>query len=215
MHTLPIDIHTHQLPALPGEAIICCLPDTFHPQENNWYSVGIHPWQLDNHAWKEAAFKVHFKSLIHHPQVIAIGEAGLDKLASTSLLQQIEALRYQALVAETIAKPLILHLVKATTELLALKKELSPRVPWIIHGFRGKLQLALELVRHGLYLSFGANYQEEAMKQIPTNRLLLETDESNVPIADLYKKAALLRNITDKELMETVSTNIQRIFFEH
>ena len=36
------------------------------------------------------------------------------------------------------------------------------------------------------------------MKQIPTNRLLLETDESNVPIADLYKKAALLRNITDK-----------------
>ncbi len=53
------------------------------------------------------------------------------------------------------------------------------------------------------------------MKQIPTNRLLLETDESNVPIADLYKKAALLRNITDEELMETVSTNIQRIFFEH
>ncbi len=53
------------------------------------------------------------------------------------------------------------------------------------------------------------------MKQIPTNRLLLETDESNVSIADLYKKAALLRNITDKELMETVSTNIQRIFFEH
>lgn len=135
MHTLPIDIHTHQLPALPGEAIICCLPDTFHPQENSWYSVGIHPWQLDNYAWKEAAFKVHFESLIHHPQVIAIGEAGLDKLASTSLLQQIEALRYQALVAETIAKPLILHLVKATTELLALKKELSPRVPWIIHVF--------------------------------------------------------------------------------
>ena len=115
MHTLPIDIHTHQLPALPGEAIICRLPDTFHPQENSWYYVGIHPWQLDNCAWKAAAFKVHFETLIHHPQVIAIGEAGLDKLTSTSLPQQIEALRYQALVAETIAKPLSLHQVKATT----------------------------------------------------------------------------------------------------
>lgn len=215
MYTLPIDIHTHQLPPLSGTAIVCCSPDTFYPQENEWYSIGIHPWNLDDCNWKETSFKESFESLIRHPQVLAIGESGLDKLTKISLAQQMEALRYQALVAEAATKPLILHLVKATTELLALKKELSPRVPWIIHGFRGKLQLALELVHHGLYLSFGTNYQEEAMQQTPANRLLLETDESNVPIADLYKKAALLREITDKELMETVSANIQRIFFEH
>lgn len=139
----------------------------------------------------------------------------MDKFTNTPLPRQMEALRYQALAAEAVGKPLILHLVKATAELLALKKELSPRVPWIIHGFRGKLQLALDLVRHGLYLSFGANYQEETLIQIPVDRLLLETDESDIAIADLYKKAALLRGMTGKELMETVSGNVRRIFFEH
>ena len=215
MQPYPIDIHTHQLPSVPGEAIVCCRPNAFYPQKDNWYSVGIHPWSLDDCDWKETVSKTKFESLVCHPQVLAIGETGLDRLIKTPLPQQMEALRYHTLVAEAVDKPLILHLVKSTAELLTLKKGLSPHVPWIIHGFRGKVQLALELVRHGLYLSFGANYQEEALKQTPANRLLLETDESNVPITDLYKKAALLRGITDKEIMETVSANIRHVFFKH
>lgn len=211
----PTDIHTHRLPPVPGKAIVCCLPDAFRPQEGGWYSVGIHPWRLDGYAWKEDTFRIHFEALARHPQVLAVGEAGLDKLTTTPLPQQVEALRYQAFVAETAGKPLVLHLVKATAELLALKQELKPRVPWIIHGFRGKAQLASELVRHGLYLSFGANYQEEALKQTPANRLFLETDESNIPIADLYERAACLRSVTDDELMKTVSCNVQCVFFGH
>ena len=57
----------------------------------------------------------------------------------------------QAKMADAAGKPLIVHLVKATDALLRLKKELKPRVPWIIHGFRGKAQLAEELLRHGFY----------------------------------------------------------------
>lgn len=214
MQSYPIDIHTHQL-SVPGKVIVSCLPDTFCPQEGGWYSVGIHPWQLDSYDWTDTAFRAHFEALVRHPQVLAVGEAGLDKLISVSLDSQTDALRYQADVAEAIGKPLVLHLVKATAELLALKREFNPRVPWIVHGFRGKAQLAQDLVRHGLYLSFGARYQEEALRQMPADRLFLETDESDVPISDLYERAALVRGVTCDELVETVSRNVQSVFFGH
>lgn len=215
MQSYPIDIHTHRLVPVPGESIVSCLPDAFFPQKGGWYSVGIHPWQLGSYDWTDTAFRAHFESLVRHPQVLAVGEAGLDKLISVSLYSQTDALRYQADVAEAIDKPLILHLVKATTELLVLKRELNPRVPWIVHGFRGKAQLALDLVRHGLYLSFGAHYQEEALRQMPADRLFLETDEIDSAISDLYERAALIRGVTCDELMETVSRNVRSVFFGH
>ena len=215
MQSYPIDIHTHRLVPVPGESIVSCLPDAFFPQKGGWYSVGIHPWQLGSYDWTDTAFRAHFESLVRHPQVLAVGEAGLDKLISVSLYSQTDALRYQADVAEAIDKPLILHLVKATTELLVLKRELNPRVPWIVHGFRGKAQLALDLVRHGLYLSFGARYQEEALRQMPADRLFLETDESDSTISDLYERAALVRGVTCDELVETVSRNVRSVFFGH
>lgn len=215
MQSYPIDIHTHRLVPVPGESIVSCLPDAFFPQKGGWYSVGIHPWQLGSYDWTDTAFRAHFESLVRHPQVLAVGEAGLDKLISVSLYSQTDALRYQADVAEAIGKPLVLHLVKATAELLALKREFNPRVPWIVHGFRGKAQLAQDLVRHGLYLSFGARYQEEALRQMPADRLFLETDESDVPISDLYERAALVRGVTCDELVETVSRNVQSVFFGH
>lgn len=215
MQSYPIDIHTHRLVPVPGESIVSCLPDAFFPQKGGWYSVGIHPWQLGSYDWTDTAFRAHFELLVRHPQVLAVGEAGLDKLISVSLYSQTDALRYQADVAEAIDKPLILHLVKATTELLVLKRELNPRVPWIVHGFRGKAQLALDLVRHGLYLSFGARYQEEALRQMPADRLFLETDEIDSAISDLYERAALIRGVTCDELMETVSRNVRSVFFGH
>ena len=215
MQPYPIDIHTHRPPSVPGEAIVCCPPGDFHPQEGDWYSIGIHPWRLEDSDWEKAANLARFESLVRHPQVLAVGEAGLDKLTAAPPDRQLEALRYQARVAEAAGKPLILHLVKATAELLALKHELKPRVPWIIHGFRGKAQLAEDLVRHGLYLSFGARYQEEALRNMPADRLFLETDESDTPIIDLYERAARLRGITRDKLMETVSRNVRHVFFGH
>lgn len=43
---IPADIHTHCQPEVPGEAIVNCFPETFVPQLEGWYSVGIHPWYI-------------------------------------------------------------------------------------------------------------------------------------------------------------------------
>lgn len=206
---IPLDIHTHQQPPTPGAAIVNCFPETFVPQAECWYSVGIHPWYIASADTNRS----RFEELLRHPQVLAVGEAGLDKPAESSLPVQMEVFEYQARLAEEIEKPLIIHLVKAVDELLKLKQQIHPMTPWIIHGFRGKAALAEAYLRHGFHLSFGEKYHEEALRIVPPERLFLETDESAVPIDALCEKAALIRRIPVEELWEALRKNVRTTFF--
>ena len=205
---IPVDIHTHRQPQVPGEAIVNCFPETFVPQAGGWYSVEIHPWRITL-----SDVTAHFEELLHHPQVLAVGEAGLDKLVEAPLPLQIKIFEFQARLAEEIDKPLVIHLVKAVDELLKLRRRLHPMKPWIIHGFRGKAALAEEYLRHGFYLSFGERYQEEALRIVPPERLFIETDESTMPVGRLYERAAEVREIPLEELRETIRRNVDEIFF--
>ncbi|MEL5896086.1 TatD family hydrolase [Bacteroides sp. GD17] len=207
---MPVDIHTHQLPQVPGEAIVNCYPEMFSPQEGGWYSVGIHPWYIAASDDKKNCLEV----LVRHPQVLAVGEAGLDKLADAPMDLQLEVFEFQARLAEEVEKPLVIHLVKAADELLKLRRTLRPAMPWVIHGFRGKAALAEDYLRHGFYLSFGEKYQAEALLTTPADRLFIETDESTVPIKELYARAAALRGISPEEMREIVSGNISKVFFK-
>ncbi len=225
--TLPLDIHTHLQPEIPGTAILNVQPNTFHPRSGEYYSIGIHPWSLPGDASKPPTKANHnvlsdasLSSSIGllsrhatHPQVIAIGETGIDKLSSAPLSLQMKIFRLHAELASSLRKPLIIHLVKATDELLALKRELRPSVPWIIHGFRGKATAAAQYIHHGIYLSFGMKHQEETIRSIPTERLLLETDDSHLPISSLYQRVASLRGVFVEELHRNILANIGNIFF--
>lgn len=212
MNPLPLDIHTHRLPAVAGTAIISTGPEAFAPQPGMYYSVGLHPWHLERYAWREPDFRARLAAVIAHPQVLAVGEAGLDKLAAVSLAEQTEAFRLQALLAEEAGKPLVVHLVRATAELLALRRERVPRVPWVVHGFRGKAQLAAELVRHGLCLSFGEHWQPDALRAVPAERLFLETDESPVAPETLLARMAAVREVPAEALRAALAANVARCF---
>lgn len=222
--TVPVDIHTHHLPQEAGAAIVNCYPEAFVPRTGGWYSVGIHPWrigtllglnqQAEVSVVRRAAKNLLSRELAAHPQVLAIGEAGLDKLTDAPLEVQMGIFEYQAGLAEEVGKPLVIHLVKAADELLRLKRALRPSVPWIIHGFRGKAALAEEYLRQGFYLSFGEKYQEEALRWVPARSLFIETDESAVPVTELYERAAGVRGVSVEELREAVRGNISKVFFE-
>ena len=224
MTIVPVDIHTHNLLQIPGTAIVNYYPEEFTPQEGGWYSVGIHPWRVHSSfedsmqagrlAIQNEAERMFSRELVAHPQVLAIGEAGLDKLIDTPVHVQIKVFEYQARLADEIGKPLIIHLVRAVDELLKLKQTLRPSVPWIIHGFRGKPALAQEFLRHGFYLSFGEKYQADALRTIPSGRLFLETDESRITITELYQCAAKVRGISLEQLEETIRENIGKVFFK-
>lgn len=181
----------------------------FTPQSEGLYTVGIHPWRVQDVTAEEW---MRLEEIAAHPQVLAIGEAGLDKCIDTPLSFQQEVFARQVLLAEQVRKPLIIHLVKAQDELLALRKALRPCQPWIIHGFRGKSQQAQQLLQHGLYLSFGEHYQEDAFRQTPLDCLFLETDESQLSLIDLYQRAASLRSLSIEQLANAVNINFKQLF---
>lgn len=162
------DIHTHG-PAAPG--VIRNLDVFEEPQPGYNYSAGIHPWESDGEKALE-----WFDRMAVHPQVVAIGEAGLDKLRGAAPDIQTRLFVHQARRAEEVAKPLIIHCVRAYGELLGLRRLLKPSQPWIIHGFRGKAALARQLLDAGFCLSFGTQYNPEAYAITPPERLYHETD---------------------------------------
>ncbi len=198
-----IDIHTHQRKG--GKTIINCYPSDFYPQEGLWYSIGIHPWYVS-----DASFTNDFRTLekaVVHPQVLGLGECGLDKRCDRDLNLQIKIFKQQIKLSEKIRKPMILHVVHAFNEIMALYREFSPCQPWIIHGFRGKAEIAGQLLKEGFYLSVGEHYSRQSLSVIPVDRLFIETDESELPIDTIYSNVAECLSMPIKQLVESVNRN--------
>ena len=78
--------------------------------------------------------------------------------------------------------------VKVFNEIISLKKELRPTMPWIIHGFRGKPKLTRQLLDNGFYISLGEHFNLQSVTIIPTDHLLFETDESTLDIDTIIKR---------------------------
>lgn len=202
---LLFDIHTHNKAANPTTAILnssCRLPDRL-------ISTGIHPWEItDNHEEQLAVVR----EAAMHRNTVAIGECGLDFLKSTATPEvQEQIFIAHAKLAEEYKKPLIIHCVKAFNRLIALRKNFAPQQPWIIHGFRGKPQQTEQLIKAGFHISLGEHFNLESAKSIPADRLFIESDESRLPIADIYAAIAAARGLTLEELAEQIERNM-RIF---
>ena len=143
------DIHTHR-PDAPRDALADIRVTDTVPDPARLSSAGLHPWDVTPDC-REALDEV--ARLARHPLVAAIGECGIDRLAPVPLTLQTEAFVRQAEIADGCGKPLIIHAVRATADILALHRRLRPATVWIIHGFRGKPEAAAQLTRRGIRLS--------------------------------------------------------------
>lgn len=158
-----------------------------------WYSVGIHPCHLQN-LHSESLTTI--SALASSRQTVAIGETGLDKTCGSDLELQKLVFKKLALIAEQVQKPLIIHCVKAWQELIAIHRELHPSNDWIIHGFRGKPELAQSLLKEGFYLSFGALFNPASLQITPVERLCIETDENTSMLEAIYEKVASVKGLS-------------------
>ncbi|MDD2737402.1 MAG: TatD family hydrolase [Methylomonas lenta] len=182
----------------------------------DYFSLGIHPWFIELQNIDTAIQTI--ASFLHHPQLLAIGECGLDKCIDTALDKQIDIFSQQIKLAKQIGKPMIVHCVRAFSELLQLKKQLAPSQAWIIHGFTGKPALAEQLLKHGCYLSFGkallqsGSQASMALLTTPNDRLFLETDAADAAIDTIYTAAAKIRHVDVACLQQQILNNFQRVF---
>jgi TatD DNase family protein len=97
-----------------------------------------------------------------------------------------------------------------------IRRELKPTQYWVYHGI-SKATLINEILQEGFILSIGANVLtneklQAAIKQIPFDQLLIESDDSLVPIENMYHKIAELKGIPIIALQEKIARTFKRIF---
>ena len=208
------DIHTHKM----GEenetvSIVNCEAGdgaSCFKLQHGYYSLGLHPWTLKEESWPD---RIHFlEKNAAGRNIIAIGECGLDKRCGTPCKLQEKAFIAQILVSEKLMKPLIIHCVKAWDEIIAIKKIIQPRQPWLIHGFRGKPQQVELLIKNDLLFSFGEKYNEESLATTPLDRLFLETDNAGCSIQSIYERVAALLKMDLCELQMQIGENVKLRF---
>ena len=74
-------------------------------------------------------------------------------------------------------------------DIIELKKTLHSSMPWIIHGFRGNCNVLKNVLNApNIYISIGEKFNADAVKLIPNDRILLETDESDMDIDTICEK---------------------------
>lgn len=212
-----IDLHTHQQQNDTNIYSIksYCIIDNNNIPIDKPFSVGIHPWDSEKFNF------CHFDTLrriSNKPNLLAIGEAGLDKFKGAEFQIQKKIFEFQAELAEKTKKPLIVHCVKYYNELIEIFDSIQPKSPWIIHSFSRDHHLAKELNKRGIYLSFGPillksisnpyKYFSELEKQY----IFVETDDSINSIQEIYQQAAELRGIEIEEMAEIIESNFIKCF---
>jgi TatD DNase family protein len=214
-----LNFHTHQAPSSATETGIYNLLiqeiDDTKIADNQRVSAGVHPWYAHPTQWRVQLAQV--AALALRPQVVAIGECGLDKLIGPSLEVQLPLFEAQVQLAQSLQKPVVVHCVKAFNELLSWKKCSHVTVPMVLHGFNNKPEVAAQLLQHGFYVSLGAallredSNAQKALKIIPLERLFLENDAQQTPIQNIYAKAATLLNIEIEVLTDQIWRNFANI----
>lgn len=204
------DIHTHT--PSDNTNTKCIISHSLTPPQtypNSFSSIGLHPWDIKDDSEEQLNF---IESIASNEEIIAIGEAGLDKLTSTPIDVQIDIFRQQALLAKEINKPLIIHCVKAWNDLILIHREIEPTNAWIVHGFRGGRILAKQLIEEGLYLSFGYHFNEDAVKEAWKDHLLTETDDKDIQIQEIYKRLADVLRVPISDFSKQIEDNIEKLF---
>ena len=220
-HALCISVRLKDFPQ------VLTLAETY---PNFFASVGVHPDYED-----EPPFTVDdLVNLANHPKVIAIGETGLDYFRLTGDLEwQRERFRTHIRAAIKSQKPLVIHTRSAAEDTLRIMREENAQlVGGVLHCFTESLDVALEAIDLGFYISFSgivtfknAVMLKEVASQLPLDRILVETDSPylapipyrgkiNQPayVKHVAEELSRIRNVPLSDIMEATTANFFRLF---
>ena len=220
---------------IPGIDVVSCrravemsaLSDLFH------VAIGIHPnhtAETTDEDWKAIA------ELVCQDDVVAIGETGLDRHWDDSPIEvQMNWFHRHIELSQKTGKPVLIHCRDAWEDLLPILRQ-TGKIRGVIHAFSGTAEQMLACVELGFYISFAGSvtYHNakfsplwEAARQVPADRLLIETDAPfmiphpyrgklprNEPtLAALTAlRLAELRNVPLQTIAETTAQNAVRCF---
>jgi TatD DNase family protein len=209
-------------------------PDVLRVAEsrvNLWCSAGVHPdEQIDDHE----PTVDELLQLAAHPKVVAIGETGLDYYRLPEPLDwQRERFRTHIRAAIQCKKPLVIHTRNASADTLRIMREESAEeVSGVMHCFTENQMVADAAIEMGFYISLSgivtfksARDLQEVARNIPLDRLLIETDspylaptpyrgKMNQPgyVKHVAEFIAILRGETVETIAAATTANFFRLF---
>lgn len=197
--------------------------------DNVLLTCGAHPLNQDDEIDEEQLFQ-----LAQHRKVIAIGETGLDYYyAPETKAVQLDSFKKHIRVAKRLNKPLIIHTRDAREDTLEIMRaEGAEQVGGILHCFTETLEMAQAAMAMGFYVSFSgivtfknAQALRDVAKEIPDDRLLIETDspylapvpyrgKQNQPayVVEVAKHLASIRGQSVDHIAKITSDNFNRLF---
>ena len=192
-------------------------------------SVGVHPTETDG---KDPGVN-ELIELSKSDRVIAIGETGLDNFYSADTYQwQRDSFINHLKASQQCDKPIIIHTREARDETIALLREYPLQAGGVMHCFTETWEMAEAALELGFYISFSgivtfnsASDLREVVRQVPLERLLVETDspwlapvphrgKQNEPqyVLEVAQCVADLKGVSLEQLAEITTQNFHRLF---
>lgn len=201
--------------------------------ENVFAAAGVHPSEVSE--LNETSF-AWLREQANKKQVVAIGEIGLDyywEKDKNAQKEQRDWFVRQMNLAKECQLPIIIHSRDAAEDTLqAMKDAHAEEIPGVIHCYSYSPELAKEFVSMGYYIGVGgvvtfknAKKLTETVKQIPLERILLETDapymapepfrgkrNDSGKLPYVAKKIAELKGIPTQEVIRVTRQNARLLF---
>lgn len=183
-------------------------------------SVGVHPNELDA---REPSVD-ELVELASHPQVVAVGETGLDyyRIEDADIEFQQERFRKHIRAAKQLNKPLIIHTRQAREDTIRImQEEGAAEVGGVMHCFTETWEMAQAAMEMNFYISFSgivtfknATELQDVAQRVPSDKFLIETDSpylAPVPYRGKPNEPAYVRYVAEKmaELRGTTFAEIE------
>lgn len=150
-------------------------PDFIRP------AFGIHPWHADT---AQEGWQNRLRAVLENDSNATLGECGLDQwVADPKLHTQLPIFLDQLHIAREMERPITIHCLKGWGPLIDAFAIAPPPPRFLMHSFAGSIEIARRLIPLGAYFSFSGYFLHprklptlEVFKQLPLDRILLETD---------------------------------------
>jgi len=153
---------------------------------------GLHPYLAGEHTDEDIT---QLRYWLDNNNCVAVGECGLDFRNNQADKQvQLKFFNAQLDIADKAAKPVVIHSVRATEDVINSIK-IYPALRGMVHSYSGSYEQAMQLIDLGFYISFGgaitydnARKSRATASSIPLDSILLETDAPDQPDADHFNQ---------------------------
>ena len=193
-------------------------------------TAGLHPSEATVNYLNDFNQLVEF---INNNKIYAIGECGLDyHWTKENMSEQHELFKLQCELAIKLDLPIIVHSRDASQDTFDIIKSYGGKLKGVMHCYSGSVEMALEYVKLGFYVSLGGpvtfkNAKEPKLvaEKLPIDRLLIETDSPYLAptphrgernessyVRLVLEEIARIRNMSVEELDKITTNNAEKLF---